>query len=248
VPHTDEVTALLHRFAAETSDALPLTALWAHGSLALGDFQPGRSDLDLIALTEAAPTAEQLDALERIHTALHGDVPLAEKLHCSYVARRDANDPGHSHPTWAHGELFSRRVSPVTRRELHQGGLRLLGPDPATILTPITDQELADYIRGDLRDYWYPRTSRADLWLRDIWVDQGLLTFARATVTLREGRLITKRAALDVLTDLGAPGDVLRDIYQRRYESPPPITDDWREERGYQARTYLRTGIERVLS
>jgi len=36
---------------ADVGGVLPLVALWAHGSLELGDFRPGRSDLDLVALT-----------------------------------------------------------------------------------------------------------------------------------------------------------------------------------------------------
>ena len=227
---------------------MPLSALWAHGSLALGDYQPGRSDLDLVALTEAAPTAAQRQDLLRVHQALHDQVPLAEKLHCSYVARGELDGPGRDHLTWAHGELFTRPVSPVSRRELHLGGLALLGPAPASVVPPVTDQELADYIRGDLRDNWYPHTGEADLWLRDIWVDIGLTTFARATVTLRDGRLITKREALEVLTSLGAPAGVVRDIYRRRYENPPPITERWRAERGEQARTYLREAIGQLLA
>ncbi|MGH3252452.1 MAG: hypothetical protein ACRDOI_40420 [Trebonia sp.] len=68
-----------------------------------------------------------------------------------------------------------------------------LGPAQATV---ITGAELAGYIRGDLRDYWLPQTARPDLWRRDIWVDLGMLTLARAQVTLRDGRLITKKEAL----------------------------------------------------
>ncbi len=244
----DETGPLLDRFAAGADGAVPLTALWAHGSLALGDYQPGRSDLDLIALLETAATPAQQDDLRRVHEALHDQVPLAQKLHCTYVARADWADTGREHLTWAHGELFARPVTPVSRRELHLGGLVLLGPAPASVVPPVTDQELAGFIRADLRDYWYPHTGQADLWVRDIWVDVGLLTFARATVTLKDGRLITKREALGVLAALGAPDGLVRDIYQRRYENPPPISDTWRAERGKQARTFFREGIERVLA
>lgn len=244
----DQTGPLLDRFAADAGRAVPLTALWAHGSLALGDYQPGRSDLDLIALLETAPAPAEQDDLRRVHEALHDQVPLAQKLHCTYVARADWADTGRDHLTWAHSELFARPVSPVSRRELHLGGLVLRGPGPATVVPPVTDQELADFIRADLRGNWYPNTARPDVWLRDIWVDVGLLTFARATVTLTDGRLITKREALGVLAALGAPGGLVQDIYQRRYENPPPISDSWRAERGQQASTFLREGIERVLA
>lgn len=245
---TDEVRLALDRFIADVSGVLPLVALWAHGSLALGDFQPGRSDLDLVALIEAKLTSVQERDLQLMHEAMRSQVPMAEKLHCAYVLRAELDDTDRGHLTWAHGELFVRPVSPVSRRELCLGGLCLLGPAPSSLVPPVTDEELNDYIRSDLRDYWYPLTARADLWLRDIWVDVGLLTFARATVTLREGRLITKREALEVLAGLGAPADVIRDIYQRRYQSPQPISERWRTERGHQARTYLSEGIRQVLA
>ena len=70
-------------------------------------------------------------------------MPLADKLHCAHVVRAELGDAGHRHLTWAHGELFERTVSPVTRRELCQGALSLLGPAPATVVPPVTDQGLA---------------------------------------------------------------------------------------------------------
>jgi hypothetical protein len=248
VDELDQVRPLLDRFVADVRGVLPLTAAWAHGSLALGDFQPGRSDLDLIALIDAPPTGRQRQGLQAMHEALISQLPLAAGLHCSYVVRTELDDPDRVHLTWAHAELFERIVSPVTRRELWQGGLALFGPAPATAVPPVTDQELADYIRGDLRDYWYPHTDQPELWLRDIWVDLGMVTFARATVTLREGRLITKREALDVLAALEAPADVVTDIRRRRYHHPEPISDAWRTERGRQTRTYLRQSMRRFLA
>jgi hypothetical protein len=244
---TDEVGPLLDRFSADASRVVPLEALWAHGSLALGDFQPGRSDLDLIALVAATVTGAQRDELKRVHEALISELPLADTLHCSYVPRSALADVGQTHLTWAQGEMFDRTVSPVSRRELSLGGLCLFGPGPADLVPAVTDQELADYIRADLRDFWYPATARPELWLRDIWVDLGLLTLARATVTLQQGRLITKKEALKVLAGLGAPVDVLRDIYRRRYETAPAASQEWLAQRGVLARTYVRAGIERLL-
>jgi hypothetical protein len=246
--HAEPVRALLGRFVTDVSQVVPLVAVWAHGSLALGDFQPGRSDLDLVAVVSERLSDRHKSDLQRVHGTLIADVPLAAGLHCAYMAHGDLADPGQAYPTWAHGEMFDRIVSPVTRRELTQGGLSLHGPSPAGLVPAVSDQELAGYIRGDLRDYWYPHTERHELWLRDIWVDLGLLTLARASVTLREGRLISKREALDVLARLDAPPDVVRDIYRRRYEDKQPVSAEWLTRRGRLARTFVRTGIEHVLA
>jgi hypothetical protein len=249
---TDAVRPLLERFTADAAGVVPLVALWAHGSLALGDYQPGRSDLDLVALVGDEIGDEvgeaQRAGLQRIHEALIRDEGLADKLHCSYVVGSQLADTDRSHVTWAMGELYERPVSPVSRRELRDGGLRLFGPAPGSLVPPVTDLELADYIRAQLRDYWYPVTAKPALWLRDIWVDLGLLTPARASVTLRDGRLISKREALEALADLGAPADVVRDIYRRRYEAVQPISGQWRLRRAYLARTFARATIERVLA
>jgi hypothetical protein len=245
-----DVEGLLDRFARDVGRTLPLTALWAHGSLALGDFVPGRSDLDLVALVAAPVTAAQRVDLRRLHERLISDEPLGVGLHCTYVVDGEAGDPSRDHVTWAQQELFERPVSPVSRRELLQGGRCLLGPGPAAVLPAVTDAGLAEYIRGDLRDYWYPNTARADLWGEDIWVDLGMLTLARAAVTLREGRLITKREALDVLGGLDAPARVVAEIRARRYgpaTAVPADSPEWRTERGELARTFVRAGIDKTL-
>lgn len=242
-----EVEPLLERFTASVADVIPLVALWAHGSLALGDFQPGRSDLDLVALVAADISDAQREQLRRTHEALIGDEELADKLHCSYVVRDQLANAGQCHVTWAMGELFERPVSPISRRELREGGLCLHGPEPATLVPAISDQELNDYVRAALRDFWYPKTAKPELWLREIWVDLGLLTLARASVTLQDGRLISKREALEVLARLDAPADVVHDIYQRRYGTEQPISEQWRLRRAHLARTFVRAGIARVL-
>lgn len=243
----DDVDSLLGRFAGDAGRVVPLIALWAHGSLASGDFVPGRSDLDLVALVAAPVTSAQRADLERVHQRLIGADPLAAELHCAYIVSGEQADPGRDHLTWAHQELFARPVSPVSRRELLRGGVCLLGPAPATVLPAISDAELAGYIRGDLRDYWYPKTARPHLWRQDIWVDLGMLTLARAGVTLREGRLITKREALGALAGMGAPAAVVGDIRARRYGPAPPASAEWRATRGELARTFVRDGIDRTL-
>ena len=133
---SDEVSQLLGQFAADAGRVLPLAALWAHGSLAYGDFVPGRSDLDLVALVGAPVTDEQRQDLRAPHEALIAREPLAAGLHCSYMVSGEHADPGRHHLTWAHQEMFERPVSPVSRRELHAGGLGLLGPAPARRCSP----------------------------------------------------------------------------------------------------------------
>jgi hypothetical protein len=79
-------------------------------------------------------------------------------------------------------------------------------------------------------------------------VDLGLLTFARATVTLRDGKLITKAQALCVLTELGAPAEVVDDIRQRRYGDPGPASQRWIARRAELTLAFPRPAIEQVVA
>ncbi|MGJ5762533.1 nucleotidyltransferase domain-containing protein [Streptomyces galbus] len=244
----DETDLVLERFVAEVRQVVPTVAVWAHGSLALGDFRPGRSDLDLIAVVEAPLDGGDRDRLAHLHRKLLEDEPAAAGLHCSYMVRADLAEAGTDHVTWAHGMILERPVTPVTRRELLEGGLTLYGPPPVELLPPLRPGQVEDFIRRDLAEFWLPATGKPWLWMRDVWVDLGLLVLARATVTLRDGRLITKGEALTELRELGAPADVVRDIHDRRYGRPRPLGRVRRIRRALRARAFVRRGIRRTLA
>ncbi|GAA3368537.1 nucleotidyltransferase domain-containing protein [Streptomyces sannanensis] len=246
---TDEPTVqLLDRFLDAVRPMGSLISVWAHGSLAGGDYQPGRSDLDLIAVLERPCSSEEEEWLGEVHERLAKAVPLASKLHCSYLVVSELDDPAHPHLTWAHEELMLRPVTPVTRRELHEFGIVLHGRPPAALLPPVTDRELADFITEDLKSFWRSAPDHPELWLRDVWVDLGLLTLARAGVTLRTGKLITKAEALDVLIELGAPAEVVDDIRQRRYGDPAPASAQWLARRAELTLAFLSPAIDRILA
>ncbi len=239
---------VLDRFVADIRAAVPVRAAWAHGSLAMGDFQPGRSDLDLIVLVERPLDAADRARLAEAHQRLLDEEPAAAKLHCSYLPDSALRDAGASHVTWAHGMILERPVTAVTRRELLDAGLVLYGPAPAGLLPPLADGQLEDHIRRDLAEYWLPVTRRPLLWLRDSWLDLGLLVLGRAIVTLRDGRLITKGEALAELRELGAPADVIDDVHARRYGHAEPIGRLRRVRRALRARVFVSRGIKRTLA
>ncbi|MER5641304.1 nucleotidyltransferase domain-containing protein [Kitasatospora sp. NPDC002227] len=243
-----ETDLVLERFVSAVQQTVPTVAVWAHGSLALGDFQPGRSDLDLLAIVETTLNGDDRTRLAALHQRLLEEEPAAAKLHCSYIVRAVLPEAEADHFTWAHNHTLERPVTPVTRQELLQGGLTLYGPPAAELLPPLLPGQLEDFIRRDLREFWLPATGKPLLWLRDIWVDLGLLVLARATVTLRDGRLITKGEALTELLEIGAPADVVRDIHARRYSTPVPISRPQRIRRAIRARAFVRRGIKRTLA
>jgi hypothetical protein len=240
----EAVQPLLGGFVRSVRQVAAVEAIWLHGSLALGDYQVGRSDLDVVAVVSAPPSPAVVD----LHRELMRTDPLADKLHCSYLHISQLSDPSVRHPTFAQGRYFHRPVTPVTRRELAIGNRTIYGPAPHELLPPVSDDELFAFIRRDLREFWLPATEKRSNWYADIWVDLSLLTIARAQVTLATGDLITKRAAFDVLPRLGAPADVVEDIRRRRYGAPFRTGPWWRYTRARLARKFVRRAIPAVLS
>ncbi|GAA3493406.1 nucleotidyltransferase domain-containing protein [Streptomyces prasinosporus] len=241
-----QTDALLDRFLAGLAPLAPV-AVWAHGSLAGGDYREGRSDLDLIAVLDHPITARTAWRVALLHARLRAE-PLADRLHCTYLTPHTAADAGRRHLTWAHERLLARPVTPVTRAELHAFGRVLHGVPPADVLPPVPDGELAAFVVRDQRDFWRRAVDRAVLWEQDVWVDLGLLTFARATATLREGRLISKREALEALPGLGAPAEVVADVRRRRYGDPAPPREEWVLRRGRLTRDYLGPAIDALVA
>lgn len=237
----EAVQPVLDGFVSSIRKVAAVEAVWLHGSLALGDYQLGRSDLDVIVVTSSSPPPAVAD----VHRQLIRDFPLAAKLHCSYMT--ELADLSVRHPTFAHQRYFDRPVTPVTRRELAIGNRTLFGPTPAELLPVVSDEELFAFIRRDLNDFWLPATRKRTNWYADIWVDLSLLTIARAHVTLATGDLITKRAAFDVLPYLGAPADVVEDIRRRRYGPEFRTGPWWRHTRAGLTRRFVSTAIPAVL-
>ncbi|GAA1512725.1 nucleotidyltransferase domain-containing protein [Kribbella lupini] len=239
---TDEaVQRLLDGFVASTS-SLPAQAIWVHGSLALGDFVPSRSDLDLVCVVAGDPDPAAIKAIHRPLTS-----PLGRRLHCTYIPVDSLADATLRHPTFAQERYFARPVTPVTRRELLLADRALAGPPPSSLLPATTDAELADFVRTDLLTFWHPVTRKRRPWLRDIWVDLAMVTLARAETTLRTGTLITKQAALARLPALGAPAAVVEDIHRRRYGGAVNRSTSWRLHRADLTRTYLRAKIPSIV-
>ncbi|MQY11739.1 hypothetical protein SRB5_18580 [Streptomyces sp. RB5] len=244
-----DTDVLLERFLSDLTGIVAVDALWLHGSLALGDYREGVSDIDAVAVLREPLSRQQRDAVTALHRGLQREIPLARQLHCNYVVRDAWEDVSREHLNWSYDGLRPKAMSLVWRRELLAGGRALSGPGPDGIVPEVSDAALADYIRADLRDFLLPVAAKWRPWLRDMWIDYGPLVLARASVTLTDGRLITKGAALTVLTKLGAPPALVEDIRARRYGEPAPRGGPvWRLRRAGLARTFIRETTPKVLA
>ncbi len=176
--------------------------LAVHGSLALGDFNPQTSDIDLLVMTNGVLDKGQVAALRGMHAQLRAAHPRwGPHLEVSYLPlealRR--HDPAHpAYPRLAVGEELV--VEPhhsdwvIQRHILREYGIRYAGPDPAALIDPVETEALRTAVL-DIRWWWEEQLLDTRLLRQDAYQAYAVLSMCRMLYTLREGGIVSKPAA-----------------------------------------------------
>jgi hypothetical protein len=184
-------------FSSRLTELAWVSDLLVAGSLALGDYVPGVSDLDLVAVVDGPVDAAREATLVSIHYGLDRGVGAGCDLGCAYIDAGRLSEPAVPHPTWTHGALVHRIVSAVTRAELVRHGFAVFGRPPSALLPAMTDDEVRGAARAELCRYWAWASRRPGMWLNPVIADLGLTSMARGRYAMRTGCLLTKTEAIE---------------------------------------------------
>jgi predicted nucleotidyltransferase len=199
-----EPAEVLARLAAELAEVLDddLLSLALYGSWALGDFAPGRSDLDVLAVMATDPTAATLAALHKVHTRLNTDFPdWNGHVEVDYVSAEavqvvvQGTDEPHPMIRISPGEplhqVEASRHYVLNWAAALQADQPIAGAAPSTVL-PAVDRRLIHQVVLQHVRAW-PE------WVHDMQSTGAqaytVLTLCRAAETLATGRLLSKLAA-----------------------------------------------------
>ncbi|TMD00943.1 MAG: DUF4111 domain-containing protein [Chloroflexi bacterium] len=205
--------------------ALPrrIGGFYVVGSAALGDFQPGRSDVDFVAVvTQPLNAAElrQLSSLQRrlyLQSLVDAIPHLSWPLVCNgvFVEPEDLKISAlQVTPVASHvAGKFTRRggfdANPVTWLNLKRYGIRLRGPEPAELDIHHSDTELRAWTLRNLNSYWRHwscdiqgggLTAAKALLLR--YVAWGVQGTSRMHYTIATGDLASKTRATEYALDV----------------------------------------------
>ncbi|WP_045747363.1 nucleotidyltransferase domain-containing protein [Actinoplanes rectilineatus] len=211
--------AAVPAFAGLLADLGWVTDLMVAGSLATGDWIPGVSDLDLVALTDGPAGPDRQAVLAALHRTLDAGIADGLNLGCVYVDAARAAESDLRHPTWTHGRMVQRILSGVTRAELVRHGYPVLGRPPAAVFAPMTDDDVRAAARAELTGYWAWAARRPWLWLDPVIADLGLTSMARGRHTLATGELLSKSVAIE---RAHAPRWLIDQLRVRRNGAPIP--------------------------
>ena len=220
--------------------------LYVGGSMASGDYRPGISDIDAVALIPLRLSASDRAALVEVHARLAELYESGRVLHCVYVPRGEVDDVGRRHWTWAHGELYRRPLGGIARAELLADPVIAFGPAPSTWLPPVDDDALKVAARAELSGYWARALRKRSIWLEDVYVDLGLTVWARADATISDSVLITKSEAIHRMRSRELPSAIVDGVAARRTGRSMELSQEERDSRAEVVRAFLTREFDRL--
>ncbi|HST89369.1 MAG TPA: aminoglycoside adenylyltransferase domain-containing protein [Ktedonobacterales bacterium] len=180
-----------------------LVGLYLYGSLAAGDFDPASSDVDFVAATAAWRDDAELAALAAMHAEIAANGGTwGRRLEGAYFpldALRRHNPQDMRHPFLSSTTPFGVHDLGwdwvINRHTLRERGVVVDGPPPATLIDPITREELTDAVRMLLRTDWARYLDDPELLRARNYQAFAIFTMCRALYALERGEFVSKSAA-----------------------------------------------------
>ncbi len=202
-PGVNEVLRIL---LAEAQNVLggQFTGLYLYGSLSSGDFDPGSSDIDFLIVTEDILDEKTIADLASMHQRIWATgLKWALKLEGSYLPREHMphyEENGMSYPTINEGNFY---VAPherdwiIQRHIIREQGVTLAGPDPKSLIEPVSPEDIRGAVMGYLNGWWFPLLEELT-YLKNRGSEYhayAILSMCRSLHALEHGTIVSKPAA-----------------------------------------------------
>jgi hypothetical protein len=203
-PYPD-VNAVLNMLLSEVQAILGnhFIGMYVHGSVASGDFNPQRSDIDFVVVTADELPDEMLSALEAMHGRITSSgLKWATRLEGDYIPQPALRryDPSHAqYPHLGvdrHFDVEQHDSNGVIQRHaIREHGVVVAGPAPQTLIDPIQPNDLRRAVLGILREWWLPQVHDPARLHSSEYRAYAILTMCRALYTLQHGTVVSKTVA-----------------------------------------------------
>jgi hypothetical protein len=174
--------------------------MYIQGSLALKDFAPYRSDIDLVILTSDILQGEILDKLQLFHKKIiEKKVDYAQRLECIYIPidslRNYHKEKAYFPSLHTGGDFYIDGFGIIEKHILREKGIVIKGPDPESFIKPVNSNELKQTAIESLMNWWYPQLTDHSRLAHDDYQVYAVLTMCRALYTIQNGEIVSKSEA-----------------------------------------------------
>ena len=196
-----DVNALLDELLSGVQNILEdnFVGLYLYGSLASGDFDLERSDVDFVVVTRDKISSEKISVLKAMHERLaNSKLELATKLEGSYIPRADLrryNQTDVEYPTLNERKFYLASHGSdwiIQRHVLREQGVTVAGLPPRDFIDVVETKDLRRAVIGILNEWWLPMLENP------AWLESGeyqayaVLTMCRALFTIGNGTIASK--------------------------------------------------------
>ena len=179
--------------------------MYLYGSLAGGDFDLGRSDIDFLVVTSEKLPQSLISDLKTMHTCIYeSGLEWAKKVGGAYIpidAMRKYSPTGPACPLVNKDEFLVACPDAdwvIHRHILYTSGVVIAGPSLQTIIDPVRPEQLQKAVLTLLRHNWTPWMDNDDLFLGIGYAQPFVvLTMCRALYTLKHGAVVSKRRSAE---------------------------------------------------
>jgi hypothetical protein len=181
--------------------------LYLVGSVALGDYRPGASDVDFLAVTSRPLDAGDLAAVAAVHRSMP-DPPQYDGVYLDRDSLVAMPDDGRAAPHVVHGEFHGDdpcgELDPALWLMLTRHGIAMRGPAPADLGLHVDPQRVRRWNLDNLKAYWQPLAAQIrqavagradDATANPVGVVWAVLGPARLHYTLACGEVTSKSGA-----------------------------------------------------
>jgi hypothetical protein len=199
-PDVNELMSSLSSQIFDIAGKEEVVGIYLTGSLATGDFRPGKSDIDFIVVTRGNLPPETIDKLGKMHCRLR-ERGLPYKLDGDYVPRSAIRryDPDNS----IYPHLGSDGRFAVERHDIDQlipwaimrdCGVILYGPPPELLIDEIKSEDILRSNYQTLKYWWKPMLTTDQLEDEE-YQAFAILTMCRALYNLEYEEIASKAMA-----------------------------------------------------
>lgn len=204
--HYSDVNDILDHLLTRAKEALgdQFVGMYLYGSLSSGDFNPSSSDIDFLIVTKAILDEKIIDALDAMHQRIwDSGLKWAAKLEGSYLplgCLPRYEKTSEAYPTVNEHKFY---VAPhgsdwiIQRHIIREHGLVLAGPEPKTLIDPVSPDDIRSAVMGILQEWWFPMLDDPS-WLRNHGVEYhayAILSMCRSLHALEHGTIVSKPQA-----------------------------------------------------